>query len=174
MTPSIRLERLQTVKRSSDPGSIPCMNMPKTTSSAKRHWFGTYHIDDQLEFNRFWEIIQNNNRFDAAAGQLEKAPETGALHVQFYVSCTPKIRFDTLKAILGDTVHLEACIDPAASWEYCTKEETRVIGPKTKGSKPTGKGARYDDNGTEMARIFRLLIRMKDADKKLGVTTIGF
>lgn len=148
--------------------------MPKTTTIQRRHWIGTYHIDSVAQFDTFWETIQNNNVFNAAAAQVEKCPTTERLHVQFYVSCNPKQRFNSLKSKLGDTVHLEPCADALASWEYCTKEDTRVLGPKTKGEKPHRAGDRYEEEWLD--RIFRLELRLRGIvpNKKTDVTNNGF
>lgn len=63
--------------------------------------------------------------------QKEKAPDTGALHWQGFVSFVD--RFTTMKKakeLLGsDKIHLEPAANVEKSIEYCQKANTRVDGP---------------------------------------------
>lgn len=78
--------------------------------------------------------------------QLEKAPTTGKLHVQGYVQLKKKARMSTVKGILHhDDAHLETSKGtPRQNLSYCTKADTRLLGPWEFGEKPTGQGARND------------------------------
>ncbi len=66
--------------------------------------------------------------------QLERAPNTGALHLQGYLQLAHQMDMTPLKELLGSTeVHLEqARGTPDENVAYCTKEP-RVAGPWTDG-----------------------------------------
>jgi hypothetical protein len=59
--------------------------------------------------------------------QLEKAPETGQLHIQGYIEFKVRKRLLSLKRAFGSRVHWEARRGPReAAVKYCNKEESRV------------------------------------------------
>lgn len=97
-------------------------------------------------FTPTWNhAILSHASITRAAVQKEKAPETGREHFQGYVALKSPMRLSGVKTLLGDdTAHLEPCKgSPLQSWEYCTKEDTRVDGPWTYGDAPKGQGNRY-------------------------------
>lgn len=97
-------------------------------------------------FSENWDhACLSHEKITRAAVQKEKAPETGREHFQGYLSLTAPMRLSGVKAILkDDTAHLEVCKGtPKQSWDYCTKEDTRIDGPWTYGEAPKGQGARY-------------------------------
>jgi len=71
--------------------------------------------------------------------QQEKCPSTGRLHWQGFVRFSTRKRFETVKRMLGQGIHLEyaRCVDKAI--EYCMKEDTRVATPIEIGIKPCKK-----------------------------------
>lgn len=78
--------------------------------------------------------------------QVERCPRTQRLHVQGVVKFKQAMRMTGVKAWLNDqSAHLEICRDWNKSIEYCTKEETRVEGPWSMGTRATeGSGKRSD------------------------------
>ncbi|GKV53972.1 hypothetical protein SLEP1_g60483, partial [Rubroshorea leprosula] len=61
---------------------------------------------------------------------LERCPKTDRLHLQgMFELHKPQRPSWVKKNLLGNTVHLEKCIDRDKAREYCRKEETRVAGP---------------------------------------------
>jgi hypothetical protein len=85
--------------------------------------------------------------------QLEKAPETGTLHLQAFVGFETARHFAAIKK-MWPTAHIEKCISAFASWQYCQKTETRVEGPWSFGDMPP---ARVDRSGEVKARNELLL-----------------
>lgn len=77
--------------------------------------------------------------------QLEQG-EQGTRHFQGYCICTGPFSMGRVKRALGcDSAHLE----PARGTHeqcvaYCSKEDTRVLGPWKLGDEPAGQGARTD------------------------------
>lgn len=68
-----------------------------------------------------------------AVYQLEKCPTTGRLHIQAYIKTIEKYNFTELKLLLPESTHVEATKSPKAAIKYCSKPESRVDGPFTKG-----------------------------------------
>lgn len=138
---------------------------------ARYHWVGTLHLGEdtaEQEFNTFWAKVLANPRIKSSSAQVEKAPTTGAIHIQFYVWLTKKATLtQTKREIDAPTAHLEGCIRPRASWDYCIKEDTRLPGgdwPKTKGEPP----AEDATNRSEDERIYMLLCRFEKDRLKRG------
>jgi len=68
--------------------------------------------------------------------QYEKAPETGTLHIQGYVHFEKKRTLRQVRSLLP-TAHWERAKGTAEqNRKYCSKEDTRVIGPFESGSIP--------------------------------------
>lgn len=80
----------------------------------------------------------------AACVQKEKCPETGKSHYQGFAMLTKVMRFAAIKKeLLCDSAHVEKCRGtPQQAWDYCCKEETRIDGPWTVGTRPGGRGSR--------------------------------
>lgn len=82
------------------------------------------------------------DRIKYACWQVEMAPSTGQLHVQAAVRFVTALRAAAVKKLFPKA-HLEV----AGNWEklkeYCTKEESRVLGPWVRGMDP-GSGHRSD------------------------------
>lgn len=70
----------------------------------------------------------------AAAFQLEKG-DSGTPHIQAYLAFPSAKTIASLSAKLK-RAHIEVCANPLRSWEYCTKEDTRLEGPITFGAAP--------------------------------------
>lgn len=61
--------------------------------------------------------------------QLEKAPVTGYMHYQGFMSLKVKEYLNTVKTIVGANVHLEPVKNPFAAKIYAMKIESRIEGP---------------------------------------------
>ena len=72
--------------------------------------------------------------------QIERAPDTGKLHVQGMISFKNPKGMSLVKHTIGNEPHVEICKDPVKAAEYTQKAETRVAGPWEHGEKPVGKG----------------------------------
>lgn len=81
--------------------------------------------------------------------QVEKAPETGALHVQGYIELKRQTDFTTVKSMFPCDVHLERRLGTRAqAIAYCKKMETRYADPIEFGKNDVGnQGAREDLEG---------------------------
>lgn len=91
-------------------------------------------------------------QIDADAGiryllyQLERAPTTGQLHLQGFVTYSQVHSLAQVKVTLHhDTAHVEKMQGTVQqSIDYCTKSTTKVAGPWSVGTPPTGQGHRTD------------------------------
>ena len=81
-----------------------------------------------------------DHRVSCVVYQIERAPKTGKLHVQGLICFKSSCKWTAIKALLGHKAHIEKMESPDGSYEYCTKEETRVFGPWEHGDRPRGKG----------------------------------
>lgn len=87
--------------------------------------------------------LKSSGLFKRFAMQLEKCPETGALHYQLSVHCVKKLRFDAIANACGYdnkqwyfkpmTFEGGGLSFAANAYRYATKEDTRVEGPWTEG-----------------------------------------
>lgn len=62
-------------------------------------------------------------------GQLEQGDETGYVHWQLYLEHKEPVKFSTLKGKFPQAHIEEARKDRVACVTYCSKEETRLVGP---------------------------------------------
>jgi len=62
--------------------------------------------------------------------QVERAPETGKVHLQGFLCFTNKVSLAMLKRVYSKTAHWELSRGTLAqNIEYCSKDKTRVVGP---------------------------------------------
>lgn len=59
----------------------------------------------------------------------EEVGESGTRHYQGVIEFKSRTRFEQVKRMLSDTVHLEPSRSWEAAYKYCTKDETRTAGP---------------------------------------------
>lgn len=128
----------------------------------KRAWCITCHlgvqIDDDL-VHRFEEsmesamkTISEDPAVQCFVCQLEAAESTGRHHLQAFIMFHNARGFkgmvDWWKALFGADAapHVEPSRagNPQQAWDYCTKDDTRVLGPWSSGERPKGAGARAD------------------------------
>lgn len=100
--------------------------MSETKRVQGRWWIGTLH--EPGDEHRTVEWIAEPERMQAYAGQIERCPTTGRLHLQFCVRFAKTITFATAKRLMP-RAHLEICNSAKGAWDYCQKEDTRVEGP---------------------------------------------
>lgn len=81
------------------------------------------------------------------AMQVERGGEQKRLHVQGWLYMKNACTFKAVHALFPKDTQpwvKRARGSPEQCWEYCTKNDTRVTGPWTKGTKPKGQGKRSD------------------------------
>lgn len=107
----------------------------------------TFFDDDWIaKFEEKVHTLIEKKVVDWAAGQVEKAPKTGRLHLQCYFAFSKKIRYSQVKKLVGDqSVHIEPRRGThQEALEYVTKEETRAGGQFVLGNDGTVKKASGD------------------------------
>lgn len=112
---------------------------PGTQETRARHW--TFTVNEPEKMTK-----EVQDRLAAAAEhfawQLEQAPSTGHLHYQCYIGFPQQLRFAAVKSLLPAGAHIEMCINPAKSWEYCLKDDTCADPTTRKHSAECPKGQR--------------------------------
>ena len=68
--------------------------------------------------------------------QKEKCPTTGRLHWQGFIRFNTRKRFNSVKNLLGQDVHIEYARSVKHCIEYCSKSDTRVEDPIEIGVRP--------------------------------------
>lgn len=112
-----------------------------------RHWCFTLHLDASTvttETTTCPVAMPTDTTYSIC--QLEKAPTTGAIHLQGYFSFPRSKTLASIKKIPGfETAHLEpAKGSPEQNKAYCSKSESRLAGPWELGQISGGQGARSD------------------------------
>lgn len=116
-------------------------------SNPALHWCFTVYRDGVTVdvISDIARRLVEKDAFENIICQVEQCPETGRFHIQGYCQLVTKKRMAQVKEILCEnTAHLEVARDPGASWDYCGKEDSRVAGPWSRGSRPGKKGERND------------------------------
>jgi hypothetical protein len=113
-----------------------------------RMWCFTLHANEDLGEHLSWPLatVQDpilhwagNKFFKYCKYQVERAPDTGKVHLQGYLCLTDKMRLAALKKEYSARAHWEksrGSIDDNEA--YCSKEESRICGPFELGTKPKG------------------------------------
>lgn len=102
-------------------------------SSAKRpqalHWILTEN-NPEGQLDVLFQELYDDGEIEYACWQLEVGDnaEQAEQHHQIFVTFTKKTRLTAIQKILPG-IHAEICRDPAASRDYCRKEESRLDGP---------------------------------------------
>ena len=102
--------------------------------SRNRH-FQVVINNPEIALDEFRALCENQLNATAMQAQIEKG-ENGTPHIQAHLSFTDAKSFATLKKRLPHGAHIEKAKNPAASWEYCGKSDTRVEGPVSYGEAP--------------------------------------
>lgn len=110
-----------------------------------KHFMGTQFGFDESNFEQFAVALDSLPGVKGYAFQLERCPDTGNLHIQWYLGFNRKIRASSVTERLRDALeeqscsvapHVEGCYDPKAAAAYAQKDETRVAGPVIFGDLP--------------------------------------
>lgn len=118
-----------------------------------RGWSWTYFIPIDIQESEFesyarrlLEVYTGDIRVKYVVFQFEKCPSTDRVHLQGYIQLRSPSRMPMAKAILTlDGVHLEKSQGtPKDNIAYCSKEESRILGPFETGERPKGSGKRSD------------------------------
>lgn len=135
----------------SPPHKRPCNRQPRG-----RYWCFTWFKDDLSEPCEVDPLADARSQFQDrhvvySVYQLEKAPETGRLHIQGFIQFKNALTASALKDLFPGA-HIELCTSSEKSNErYCSKSKTRIAGPWLFG-KPTSQGKRTDwDDVKELA-----------------------
>lgn len=104
------------------------------TDKPFRNWLCTRNnpecsTDEYLE--KFWKGVGAVY----VVGQLEKAPTTGTIHVQFYVNFKNSTRSSKLRKYDPKGHYIGVNIDNGVG-KYCMKDESKIEGPWEFGIKP--------------------------------------
>lgn len=85
--------------------------------------------------------------------QVERAPTTGQVHLQGFVTFRAPISMQKVKDYLGNnTAHIEPMMGTVQdSIVYCSKSATKISGPYSLGTAPQGQGHRSDLEGPAAA-----------------------
>lgn len=94
--------------------------MPRQNTPQGRYWIATLSVEREPNFNPESLI---GDKIKWIKGQKEQG-EGGYIHWQF-VLCTEKIRLNTLKALISNSVHLELTRSEAAN-DYVFKDESAI------------------------------------------------
>lgn len=109
--------------------------------SRTKYWLLTFFKDEIIQTHQsyFKEIFQENEqKIQYFVYQIERAPDTGRLHIQAYLCLRDRARLPGVKQLVKDqTVHCEPRRGThKQAVDYCTKEETRIEGPFEYGEEP--------------------------------------
>lgn len=128
---------------------------------------------DDEDFSRASELMQET--FDAGVFQIEKAPDTGRLHLQGMGQYANPRHWSTVVKALSNinglaAPHVERCRNVRALVEYCQKSDTRVQEPVT-----WGQIRYYDSQGsrTDLKKLREMVDRGMTADEILLADTDG-
>lgn len=98
--------------------------------SAKKHFILTLKVSES--WNSSNSSILNSwlrQHCSAYAWQLECGTMTGYYHIQLTLTLFEKQRFTWLKRHFCSHAHIEECHNIDASFDYCSKSDTRIRGP---------------------------------------------
>lgn len=90
------------------------------------------------------KALTEANTVEKFVFQLEKGERH---HLQGWLYTKNKVSYKQVHALFPDDMKewvRRAAGTPLQCWEYCTKDETKVAGPWSKGQKPDGAGKRND------------------------------
>lgn len=132
-------------------------------SEKGKHWCltintlveGTHYVREPFEIMFNTDDDEWKDKAHWWVGQLEKAPETGHLHLQVHVCFTKDMRATQVKkwlaAVNCKNQHFEKCKSIEKSLIYVTKADTRELGPFRSANAPAAgaaiQGARSDLDG---------------------------
>lgn len=127
-----------------------------------RNWVFTLFKDglSPEELSEDCKQILQDSRIKYFIYQIEKCEQTGRIHSQGYCMFSSNMRFNAVKCMLGNA-HIEKRKGShSQARDYCSKEETRILGPFESGDEPKP-GKRNDllevkdsiDNGADILDV---------------------
>lgn len=135
----------------SPPAKRACNRQPRG-----RYWCFTWFKDDLTDPCEIDPLADTRSIFPEKKAvyciyQLEKAPDTGRLHLQGFIQFKNALTASALKELFPGA-HIELCTSSEKSnTRYCSKNQSRIAGPWLFG-KPTSQGKRTDwDDVKDMA-----------------------
>lgn len=126
--------------------------MPKANKNPlARKWVGTVYkwkdgssVDENSRFD--WPSLSAHLRY--LAYQVERCPDTGRIHLQYYCEAKKQYRRKGIQDVMGYSGYCEESFCPDGAAEYPLKEDSRVHGPWTFGTR-----AKYDGQRTDLAEV---------------------
>lgn len=115
-------------RRRAEKISIATMAEASTTreagsTSRARNWFV---VDNHGTLEKWHDEIAPMPALRYIVYQQERAPTTGQLHIQAFVSFSSRKTFQQVKTLIKDNPHLELVKNVRASIDYSRKQESRV------------------------------------------------
>lgn len=105
-----------------------------------KYWLLTFFNEQIIDNHQshFKTIFEENAKIQYIIYQIERAPDTGRVHVQGYFCFGSRIRLPGIKKLVKDqTVHAEPRRGTnTQAIDYCSKDESRVEGPFEYGERP--------------------------------------
>ena len=100
-------------------GSAPkCRNWMLTLNNPADHL-------QEVDVDAWVQKVLRANGAECGAAQLEKGEENGTVHIQAYVRYRNARTFQSIRKHFQHC-HILAANAARASWDYCTKEKTRI------------------------------------------------
>jgi len=123
-----------------------------------KNWCFTLHSDEKRGEHLSWPGMKRcpvtwwdrheDTDMEYLILQVEKAPDTGKIHLQGYIALSKRTTLASMKKIYSAAAHWETARGtPQENKDYCSKSESRVAGPWEFGTLPVGSGARTDLKG---------------------------
>jgi hypothetical protein len=133
--------------------------------SKARMWCFTLHANEELGEHLAWPLatVRNpilhwagNKVFKYCKYQVERAPDTGKIHLQGYLCLTSQLRLGELKKHYSSRAHWEKSRGSIEDNEaYCSKEESRIAGPFELGEKPKGASAAREKKWNQVSLMIQ-------------------
>lgn len=115
-----------------------------------RNWCYTWN-DESLQFlvvvpdMECPYVMPDDDKIRYNHCQLEKAPTTGRFHLQGFICFKTPVRLVAVIALLPHGAHIERMRGTVKeNMAYCSKSETKLAGPWSKGVAPVNQGNRTD------------------------------
>jgi len=123
-------------------------------------WVDSYSLPEE-------HFSVSHDNFKYIIYQIEQCPTTRRYHVQGFIKCSRKTGIAKLKSEhpILDSAHLERRKGTVLeAINYCRKEDSRIAGPYSYGTEPTGQGQR-SDRDSYIERITKLAKEGKSWDQ---------
>lgn len=116
--------------------------------TSRGYLYTIWNVTTEQQLDEFFRLFAGSTGVKYSCGQIERCPETQRLHLQLYVEYEKPqrgVRLSKLFKLNSVDVHFQPRRgSPEQARDYCSKEETRVCGPRSFGTFPSGQGYRTD------------------------------